>query len=654
MMITFHGKKLSCRASDLTRPCLRAESGFSLLELSIVMVLIALITVMAMTSGIAVIATARQTATTKKMAEIDKALMAYRAAYNRIPCPGNLAITQGNTAYGVEASKPGSCVGGAIVANFNTANGGAAEGAVPTVTLGLANDFMYDGWGNHIRYIVDTGMTSIGAFASAPPASACVTSNVTVCDFNGVLSGACVNTPRSSAAVYVLVSHGKDTMGGVTNSGAMSSVLSPNANEKINCHAAGAQCQAISSSATTTISPIYVQADYSISPTDVSNLFDDIVSYKERSQMTEPWDPNPACSLVYVADYNNYRVQKLSSTGTPLMELGGGGDQGSHACPVTQTFCETASASCIACTSKTSCYCTWGFDNGDMGSPTGVAVDANGNIWAATGDYRVQKFGSNGSYMAQIGCTTGACASGSGNGQFGVGNAQQIAFDNTGNIWVGDWGNNRAQEFSPSGTWVMTIGGGTSCTGCTSTTSCTCIEGRTQPSNTGMFDGVAGIAVDKSGNIWISDYNGNRIEEFSSAGAYMNQIGCPSTQGECNSNQTFFSPGQIAFDSSGYLWVADGGNNRVVKMSSSSYSYGTLISQIGCASGACAGGSSNGSFSNPFGLAIDTNGNVWVADQANNRIQIFSPTGTFIRQIGSVGSGLGQLNSPRGLAVFTQ
>jgi DNA-binding beta-propeller fold protein YncE len=68
-------------------------------------------------------------------------------------------------------------------------------------------------------------------------------------------------------------------------------------------------------------------------------------------------------------------------------------------------------------------------------------------------------------------------------------------------------------------------------------------------------------------------------------------------------------------DASGNVYVADAGNNRIQKFSSS----GTLITMWGSL------GTGNGQFSNPSGVAVDASGNVYVADTFNNRIQVFSP-----------------------------
>src|ERR1035437_2843146 len=171
---------------------------------------------MAITSGIAVVTTARQSATVQKMQAVDQALLLYRNANGRLPCPGDLTKAPGSTDYGLEAGADavssigvgtGVCTGAGMLpkANF-TANGvnyiSVAEGAVPVSTLGLANDFMYDGWGNQIRYAGNSNMTSLNAFALIPAPLVC--GNIKVEDVNGSnRSGG-----PTGGSIYALISHG--------------------------------------------------------------------------------------------------------------------------------------------------------------------------------------------------------------------------------------------------------------------------------------------------------------------------------------------------------------------------------------------------------------------------------------------------------------
>ncbi|ACL16750.1 PKD domain-containing protein [Methanosphaerula palustris] len=107
-------------------------------------------------------------------------------------------------------------------------------------------------------------------------------------------------------------------------------------------------------------------------------------------------------------------------------------------------------------------------------------------------------------------------------------------------------------------------------------------------------------------------------------------------------DEQFSSPSGVAVDSVGNVYVADVGNNRIQKFTST----GTFIKKWG------SSGSGDGQFSSPSGVAVDSAGNVYVADTGNNRIQKFTSMGIFIKQWGSSGSGNGQFfSSPFGVAV---
>ena len=103
----------------------------------------------------------------------------------------------------------------------------------------------------------------------------------------------------------------------------------------------------------------------------------------------------------------------------------------------------------------------------------------------------------------------------------------------------------------------------------------------------------------------------------------------------------FGVPVGVAVDSWGNVYVADSGNARVQKFTGS----GTYLAKWG------SFGSENGNFSSPSGVAVDSWGNVYVADLNNHRVQKFNGTGTFIAKWGSFGSLDGQFKYPRSVAV---
>ncbi len=101
------------------------------------------------------------------------------------------------------------------------------------------------------------------------------------------------------------------------------------------------------------------------------------------------------------------------------------------------------------------------------------------------------------------------------------------------------------------------------------------------------------------------------------------------------------TPQGVALDSKGNVWVADSGHNRVQEFDSE----GKFIQEFG------AVGSTSGLFSEPQGIAIDSEGDVWVVDTGNSRLQEFSAKGEFLRVVGSGGTGNAKFSKPQGLVI---
>jgi hypothetical protein len=289
-----------------------------------------------------------------------------------------------------------------------------------------------------------------------------------------------------------------------------------------------------------------------------------------------------ATGEVYVADANNGRIQRLASDGS--FELSWGHYPGA----------------------------------GVLDQPTGLAVDPSGNTYVTnTTEDIIQKFGPSGSYQLSWGGT------GCGTGQ--MKDAGALATDSSGNVYVADTKCESIQKYDSSGTPLLSFGGFGDC-------ATSCADGD-------VYD-PSGIAVDGSGDVYVADTGNDRIEKYDSSGNFLLKWGMTGT-----SDNQLRSPMGLAIDGSGNVWVADYSNNKVKEFSSS----GTWIRTIGGASG-----SADGLFKNPTDLDFDSDGTLWVLDKGNNRFQRFTATGTFLSKMGSTGLDVGQFSAPYGIAIDPQ
>ena len=154
-------------------------------------------------------------------------------------------------------------------------------------------------------------------------------------------------------------------------------------------------------------------------------------------------------------------------------------------------------------------------------------------------------------------------------------------------------------------------------------------------SGNGQFNDPAGVATDGSGFVYVADTGNNRVQKFTAAGAYVAQWG---TLG--SGNGQFSGPFGIMV-AGGSVYVVDTGNQRVQIFTTA----GAYVSQFGGA------GSGSGTFSQPLCIAADPLGNVYVTDYNLNLVQKFTSTGSFLTQWGGLGVLPGQFNGASGVCV---
>ena len=130
-----------------------------------------------------------------------------------------------------------------------------------------------------------------------------------------------------------------------------------------------------------------------------------------------------------------------------------------------------------------------------------------------------------------------------------------------------------------------------------------------------------GLKVDHENNIWVTDVGLHQVFKFSHNGKLLLTLGELKVPGRDSVH--FDKPTDIAIAKDGSFYVSDGyGNSRVVKFSAT----GKYLSEWG------RKGNNVGEFNIPHGITLDSNGNVYIADRENNRIQVFDPNGKFIKQ----------------------
>jgi len=178
--------------------------------------------------------------------------------------------------------------------------------------------------------------------------------------------------------------------------------------------------------------------------------------------------------------------------------------------------------------------------------------------------------------------------------------------------------------------------------------------------NAARFYGPSGVAVDRSGNVYVADTDNFTIRKITNAGAVSTLAGSARNPGSVDGTGTvarFSGLFGVAVDGSGTAYVADNGNHTIRQITGSGV-VSTLAGNAGN-SGSTDGTGSTARFSQPFGVAVDGSGNIYVADSGNHSIRKITNAGVVTNLAGGAGNlgsvdGAGsfaRFSSPRGVAV---
>ena len=295
---------------------------------------------------------------------------------------------------------------------------------------------------------------------------------------------------------------------------------------------------------------------------------------------------------LYIADLLNERIRKVSPVGTISTYAGNGG------------------------------YGFWG-DGGpataaQLSLPHGVALDSAGNLYIAdSNNHRIRKVTPGGTISTYAGTgTEGFSGDGGPATAAHLDRPDGVALDSAGNLYIADLGNSRIRKVTPGGTISTYAGNGGYG-----------FWGDGGPATAAQLR-PRGMALDPAGNLYIADFGNSRVRKVTPGGTISTYAGTgtPGFAGDggpATAAQLSFPQG-VALDSAGNLYIADSNNNRIRKVTPG----GTISTYAGTGLQGFSGDGGpaiDAQLWFPVGVALDSAGNLYIADQENQRIRKVTP-----------------------------
>ena len=331
-----------------------------------------------------------------------------------------------------------------------------------------------------------------------------------------------------------------------------------------------------------------------------------------------------AGTTLYIADTENHLIRKLTTDGVASTLAGAAGSAGS--------INGTGTAA-------------------KFRRPQGVVTDSGGNVFVADTDNAVIRKSTSAGVV-----TTFAGTAGSTGGTNGTGAAARFSKptgmgrDASNNLFVTDVVGQTIRKVTSLAA-VTTFAGANGTVGSTNATG-----------TAARFSAPSSAVVDSSGNIFIADAANSAIRKITAAGAVTTFAGTAGAQGSADATGAaarFYRPVGIARDASNNLYVADSVGQTIRKITT-----GGVVSTFAGVSAVVGANDNTGSaatFRSPSGVVADGNGNLFIADTGNHTIRKVTPTGvvsTFAGTALSAGSAnatgtSARFNAPAGLAIDT-
>jgi sugar lactone lactonase YvrE len=261
-------------------------------------------------------------------------------------------------------------------------------------------------------------------------------------------------------------------------------------------------------------------------------------------------------------------------------------------------------------------------------NPSGVAVDAVGNLYIAdTGNAAIRKVLPNGLIGEAVGTATAGYGGDGGRAMCAqVKNPSGVALDAQGRVYIADTGNSRIRGVAANGV-ILTLAG----------TGVAGFGGDGSPSSSAQIKNPESVAIDAMNNIYIADTGNARIRKIAVSGVISTVAGtgAPGFSGDAGpaAAAQLKDPIGIAIDSAGNIYVADAGNHRIRKIDTNGMIH-TVAGNGTAGFGGDGGPATSALLKNPAGVAVDSADNLYIADSGNNRIRQVTTDGVIRTVVG--------------------